>query len=221
MVEAEALSLTSPDALSGEVKVSKRPRRNSAETRAEILAKSEDLFRSAGYAKTSIADIASELGMSPANVFKHFPSKMALAEAIANTHLQGIETALDALPEALAPPERLRRFWTTILACHLGNLRGNPHVFDIVVQMMTTQPPFAQAFVARLQERIRAILLAGNASGDFSVADPDGVAGVVQDCLEGTSHPLLIGHIDPRILEERQARALDLVIAALRGGLEK
>ncbi len=62
--------------------MARRPRRSSAETRAEILATAENLFRSGGYEKTSVHDIAATIGMSPANVFKHFPSKMALVEAI-------------------------------------------------------------------------------------------------------------------------------------------
>jgi AcrR family transcriptional regulator len=34
-----------------------------------------------GYQKTAVADIARELGMSPANVYRFFPSKSAINEA--------------------------------------------------------------------------------------------------------------------------------------------
>ena len=51
-------------------------------TRAEIVATAERLFRSLGYQKTAVADIARELGMSPANIYRFFPSKAAINEAI-------------------------------------------------------------------------------------------------------------------------------------------
>ena len=35
-----------------------------------------------GYHKTSVANIASELGMSPANVYRFFPSRDAINESI-------------------------------------------------------------------------------------------------------------------------------------------
>ena len=51
-------------------------------TRAEIVTTAERLFRSLGYQKTAVADIARELGMSPANIYRFFPSKAAINEAI-------------------------------------------------------------------------------------------------------------------------------------------
>ena len=53
-------------------------------TRARIEAAAERLFRSMGYQKTAVADIARELGMSPANVYRFYPSKSAINEAIAS-----------------------------------------------------------------------------------------------------------------------------------------
>ena len=52
------------------------------ETRARILEVAEEHYRRIGYHKTSVADIASELGMSPANVYRFFPSKGAINESI-------------------------------------------------------------------------------------------------------------------------------------------
>ena len=52
------------------------------DTRARIIETAEALFRRLGFAKTAVADIAGELGMSPANVYRFFPSKNAIVEAI-------------------------------------------------------------------------------------------------------------------------------------------
>jgi hypothetical protein len=52
------------------------------EVRGRILDAAEGHFRRLGHRKTSVADIASELGMSPANVYRFFPSSDAINKSI-------------------------------------------------------------------------------------------------------------------------------------------
>jgi AcrR family transcriptional regulator len=59
-----------------------RARPDPDEVRARILEVAEEYFRRVGHRKTSVADIASELGMSPANVYRFFPSRDAINESI-------------------------------------------------------------------------------------------------------------------------------------------
>ena len=49
------------------------------DTRERILVVAERLFRQIGYQKTTVADIAKELRMSPANVYRFFDSKKAIS----------------------------------------------------------------------------------------------------------------------------------------------
>lgn len=50
----------------------------SDEARARILEVAEEHFRSVGYHRTSVADIAAKLGMSAANIYRFFPSRDAI-----------------------------------------------------------------------------------------------------------------------------------------------
>src|SRR5438876_10964890 len=61
------------------------------DTRARIMDTAEALFRRLGFAKTAVADIASELKMSPANVYRFFSSKNAIIEAISQRSLAELE----------------------------------------------------------------------------------------------------------------------------------
>ena len=67
--------------------MSSRARFTADETRERILTVAEEHFRRVGYAKTAIADLANELGMSSANVYRFFPSKSAICEEIARRML--------------------------------------------------------------------------------------------------------------------------------------
>src|SRR5262245_51528743 len=61
------------------------------DTRERIMATAEALFRRLGFAKTAVADIAAELGMSPANVYRFFESKNAIVQAICRRCLSAVE----------------------------------------------------------------------------------------------------------------------------------
>jgi AcrR family transcriptional regulator len=57
-----------------------RTGKESDEARARILGAAEERFRRVGHHRTSVADIAAELGMSPANIYRFFPSRNAIDE---------------------------------------------------------------------------------------------------------------------------------------------
>src|SRR6516164_7092858 len=74
-------------------------RRTPEETRSCILAVAWDLFRQLG-TRTTVADIADKMGMSSANIYRFFPSKQALNEAVCEgvlgELLQAAQRALEA-----------------------------------------------------------------------------------------------------------------------------
>src|SRR4028119_1032397 len=83
-------------------------------TRSRIVEIAERSFREIGYQKTTVADIAKALRMSPANVYRFFESKKAINEAVAERMLTGVEEQLEAV--AVGPgsaAERLRTFTRT------------------------------------------------------------------------------------------------------------
>src|SRR5882757_9270666 len=96
---------------------------NPDDTRARIVAVAETLFRRLGYAKTAVADIAAELEMSPANVYRFFPSKTAIVEAICRHCLKDVADQAWKVARSKAPAaERMERLILEILAYHKENL---------------------------------------------------------------------------------------------------
>src|ERR1700754_1675025 len=84
-------------------------------TRERILVVAERLFREIGYQKTTVADIARVLRMSPANVYRFFDSKRGIHEAVARRLMGEVETAATAIAfETEEPVGRLRRLLATI-----------------------------------------------------------------------------------------------------------
>jgi AcrR family transcriptional regulator len=59
-------------------------------TAERILEASEDVLRRYGPAKANVIDVARELGVSHGSVYRHFPSKAALRDAVAERWLHSI-----------------------------------------------------------------------------------------------------------------------------------
>src|SRR3954454_17925596 len=78
------------------------------DTRDRILEVAERLFRQIGYLKTTVGDIAKELKMSPANVYRFFESKKAIHQAV-HRSLMG-EVELEAQPTVSTPGPVLTPF---------------------------------------------------------------------------------------------------------------
>ena len=101
------------------------------ETRARIMDTAETLFRRFGFAKTTVADIASELDMSPANVYRFFPSKTAIVQAICQRCLGELEAKIWAVARSRdAASQRLERLVLEVLAYHKENLLEEQRVSD-------------------------------------------------------------------------------------------
>src|SRR5690242_10964111 len=104
-------SKPSPDATAA-----RRPGRPAVDRREEILDAAERLYDSIGFEKTTIGDVARELGMSPANVYRSFPNRRAIDEAIARRQLSVIEDGAWAVARGGGdPPQVLKQLSLIVL----------------------------------------------------------------------------------------------------------
>lgn len=95
-----------------------RRRRRREATIREILAIAVDLMAADGVAALSLADVARRLGIQPPSLFKYFPSKLALYDALFAEGAQrvlaefrsGADSAQPGLPALRAGLDRLARF---------------------------------------------------------------------------------------------------------------
>ena len=84
------------------------------DTRERILVVAERLFRQIGYQKTTVADIAKELRMSPANVYRFFDSKKAIHEGVCRALMGEVEAEAQRIAAIPGPASvRLRELVKT------------------------------------------------------------------------------------------------------------
>src|SRR3954464_11736380 len=93
------------------------------DTRARIIETADALFRRLGFAKTAVADIAAELDMSPANVYRFFSSKNAIVEAICQRCLSELDQRAWTAARSRAPAaDRMEKLFVEIFHYHKDNL---------------------------------------------------------------------------------------------------
>src|SRR5262249_46553247 len=103
------------------------------DTRERILVVAERLFRQIGYQKTTVADIAKELRMSPANVYRFFESKKAIHEGVARGLMGEVEIEARRITQTPGPAAvRLRELMTTVNRMNTERYVGDSKLHEMV-----------------------------------------------------------------------------------------
>ena len=143
-----------------------------ADTRARILVVAERLFREIGYQKTTVADIAKELRMSPANVYRFFDSKKAIHEGVARGLMGGVEDAAQAIASGPGPAaRRLRELMTTIHRMNSERYVGNSKLHEMVEIAMQEDWDVCVAHMECMASTLGLVIAQGLASGEFEAPD--------------------------------------------------
>jgi AcrR family transcriptional regulator len=164
------------------------------DTRARIMESAERLFRQMGFAKTAVADIAGDLGMSPANIYRFFPSKLAIVDAICQRCLAEVEAQVWAVVRSDAPAGlRLERMVLTVLAYHTENLLTERRVHDMVLAAIESSWDAIQAHKETMRRAVEQILRDGIATGEFEPVDPQESSRLMVFSLVAFFNPVVIG----------------------------
>ena len=163
------------------------------DTRERILVVAERLFREIGYQKTTVADIAKLLRMSPANVYRFFDSKKAIHEGVARSLMGGVEDVTEAIaakPGSAA--SRLRELITTIHRMNSERYVGDSKLHEMVAVAMEESWEVCVAHMQRITETVGGVIAQGAASGEFEVADVTDTAMCVCTAMMRFFHPQMI-----------------------------
>ena len=169
------------------------PKTKPDDTRDRIMDVADRLFRQLGFAKTTVADIAAELDMSPANVYRFFASKNAIVEAICRRCLAELdERAWEIARSRGSAAARLERLILEILAYHKENLLTDKRVNDIVLVAIEDSWDAIEAHKEVIRNVVELILRDGIAAGEFEKVDPAETSQLLMRSLVAFVHPVLI-----------------------------
>jgi AcrR family transcriptional regulator len=195
-----------------------RSRQPAAEdTKARIMEVAEEHFRRVGYAKTAVADIAGALGMSPANVYRYFPSKLAINEAICSKLMETLQHAVRSI--AQGPGKASQRIEAMILAIHRTNkamLIEERRIFDMVEVAMAENWGAIEAHCDCMRSLFAAVVADGAATGEFGATDAAEAGRFVFNASVGLFHPTLLSQCADHDLESEAKTLIRYILRALQ-----
>ena len=187
------------------------------DVRERILVTAERLFREIGYQKTTVADIAKALQMSPANVYRFFDSKKSINAGVARRLMGEVEQASQAIATRQGGAAgRLRELLTTIHQMNSDRYVGDSKMHEMVAVAMEENWDVCKAHMHCLIDEIAAVIASGAASGEFRVPD----VGVAAMCTCAA----MVRFFHPQMIAESANKPgptldqmIDFVIAGLGG----
>src|SRR5437588_10815744 len=190
------------------------------DTRERILVVAERLFRQIGYQKTTVADIAKELRMSPANVYRFFDSKKAIHEGVARVLMGEVEEMTQTILAKPGPASvRLRELITTVHRMNSERYLGDSKLHEMVEIAMEESWEVCVAHMERITQTIAAVIAEGAASGEFEAPDVPLAAMCATTAMMRFFHPQMIAQCATKPGPSLD-QMIDFVLAGLapRGG---
>ncbi|MBB4240467.1 MULTISPECIES: TetR/AcrR family transcriptional regulator [Rhizobium] len=163
------------------------------QARNRILDIAEKHIRRIGYRKTTVADIASDLGASRANVYRFFPTRAAIDNAVCGRALKAqTEIAFSIARTDATASKKLVEFLNVLHQHSKRTLIEEKSIHELFVAAMNENWATMNAHSERIRAVLEAIIRQGLRSGEFQVEDADHATRGVITAFLPFFHPVLI-----------------------------
>ena len=186
-------------------------------TPERILEVTEDVLRRFGLAKATVVDVARALDVSHGSVYRHFPSKASLREAVAKRWLDRVNAPLLQIADEQGPaPARLERWLRTMFAIKQKTLGEDPEMFATYLTLAQEACKVVKAHKEGLVDQVAQILSDGVKQGAFQVTDVKATARALFEATSRFHHPAHAEEWkDPQL-----GTRIDVLLALLLRGVE-
>lgn len=159
-------------------------------SRDRILDTAEEVLRRFGPAKTTVLDVARALSVSHGTIYRHFPNKAALKDAVAERWLSRVSAPLEEIAQSREPAaHRLRRWLEALAAAKRRKVFDDPEMFATYHALAEQARGVVDAHVAELVGQLQSIIESGVREGVFAVKDSAQSAQGVFDATLRFHHP--------------------------------
>ncbi|SOC36016.1 TetR family transcriptional regulator [Rhizobium subbaraonis] len=181
---------------------------------ARILDAAERLFRHYGYSKTNVADIARDLGMSPANIYRFFASKAEIHQALCARMLDGVyAVALEICRSKESAADRLRRYSLAQYRLTVEMMMDQEKVHEMVVVALERDWHVIDKHIDRMNALLAEVIREGIAAGEFPEQDANVAARCFGAATVTMCHPQMVAQC---LAKENRATPDELIDFAIR-----
>lgn len=159
-------------------------------TKETILDTAEQVLRRFGPEKTSVVDVAKALNVSHGTIYRHFPSKASLREAVAERWLHSIIKPLEAVFKTdCSASERLLLWIKTLIHIKHSLVKEDPELFAMYTALAEESVGVIGAHIEELISQMIPIIEEGMAKKEFKSADAEAMASGIFMATAKFHHP--------------------------------
>ncbi len=188
-----------------------------------LLGIATDHLARLGPKRVTVVAVAAEAGMTHANVYRYFPSKDALLDAVAGRWLRDVEARLAGIADAPDPADdKIERLLTALAAVQRDALLHEPNLFAVHLDATVAARPIARRHRVRLRSLVERVVEEGMATGTFSARDRERAIAYIFDASYRFTHPLAIQHdaeVPRDLLDARFGAVIHAIQRVLRAGI--
>ncbi|WP_245519351.1 TetR/AcrR family transcriptional regulator [Neorhizobium sp. JUb45] len=182
-----------------------------------IIDAADQTFRHFGYSKTTVADIADSLGTSSANIYRFFPTKRHIHQALCARILDSCyNIAHDARHSPASATVRLRTYlkdhhrWTNDV------LLDDANVHEIIVVAIEHDWNVIERHVESVQALICEIITEGIRDGEFAEQDPVSATRCFSAATMNLCHPQIVAQCRDKRASASVDELAEFAIRALK-----
>ncbi|MFK8066835.1 MAG: TetR/AcrR family transcriptional regulator [Gammaproteobacteria bacterium] len=190
------------------------------DNRLQILDAAEQRYRQYGYGKTTMAEIAEDVGMSAANLYRYFKNKNEIGAACAQRCMGERITLLRNVvrTKGLNAAEKLRRYTLESLRYSHENASCDQKINELVQNILSERKDLVYKKVEEEIALITEILSQGNSTGEFDVSDVVVTARNIQTAIIMFNVPTFMGLYPLEDFEVMANGVIDLILSGINPG---
>lgn len=147
----------------------RKPRADAQRNRERILEVAKEAFTRSG-ANASLDDIAKEAGVGPGTLYRHFPTRDELLEAVYRTEVEKLAAAERRFADTMPPIEALRS-WMLLFVDYIATKKIIAPALNMVVgvpaKVVGVPAKVVEASYAPIHEAMRALVKRAIQIGDL------------------------------------------------------
>jgi len=197
------------------------PQREPSETR--ILTVASEHLRKFGLKRFTVVAVAEEAGMTHANVYRYFPSRVALIDAVVDVWLKATERRLADIADGPDPADdKLERLIMALAKANRDLLSEDPHLFAALSQAVAKRHAISRRNRTRVRSLFERVVDEGIATGVFEPRDRDRAVAFVIDATHRFIHPAslaLEGDVPQASVDARLSTLIRVILRVIGSGI--
>jgi AcrR family transcriptional regulator len=189
------------------------------DTHRQIVEVAERLFRQLGFQKTTVAEIARELRMSPANVYSFFAAKSEINAAVCMDILGKIEAEAEKIAASRGTAaKRMRNLVASVEKAHSKLYMSDRKLHELIEAAVTENWTIMREHNHRMTGMLEQIIASGMAACEFRPGDAALAARLVNTACIRFCHPRLMAENErePKPVLDQMVDFCLAALAALR-----